>query len=81
MVQHGRFLSPFEKDQRSSVLEYASAERIKKSNDVSISEKVIFLRICTLPFDKILSILQYVVERIGGQFHYNLSYCLISVNL
>lgn len=72
MIPSGRFLSPLEKDQRSSVLEYASAEKTKKSKNESIHEKIIILRIGTLPFDKIVSILQYVVERAVELFHYNL---------
>jgi len=81
MVQNGRFFSLFEKDQRSSVLEYASAERIKRSNAESVREKIFVLRIGTLSFDKIASILQHVVERAVGLFHYNLSYCSVLVDL
>ncbi len=81
MIQSGRFLSLREKGQRSSVLEYASAERSKRKKGESVREKVILLRICTLPFDKIVSILQHVVERTAGLFHYNLVYCSVLVNL
>ncbi len=75
MMPSGRFLSLYEKDQRSSVLEYASMERNKKKNGESVREKVILFRICTIPFDKLFSILRYAVERAVGPFHYNLSYC------
>lgn len=71
MVSSGRFLSSLGKDKRSSVLEYASAERTKESKWESVHEKVIFFRIGALPFDKIVSVLQYVVERIVGLFHYH----------
>lgn len=73
MVSSGRFLSPLEKDKRSSVLEYASAEKTKKSKKELVHEKIIFLRIGTLPLDKIVSVLQYAVERAVGLFHYNLT--------
>lgn len=72
MVSSERFLSQFEKDQRSSVLEYASAERTKKSKSESVREKIIFLRIGTLSFDKFVSILQKVVDRAVELLHYKL---------
>lgn len=70
MVQSGRLLSPLEKNQRSSVLEYAAAERTKKLKGIQIHEKVSFLRIGTVPLDKIVTML-YEVLRAVGLLHYN----------
>ncbi len=70
MVKNERFLSSLEKDQRSSVFEYSSAERTKKSKSGQVREKFIFLRIGTTSLDKFFGILYDVVQRAVGLFHY-----------
>lgn len=71
MVKNERFISRLEKDQRSSVFEYSSAECTKKSKRGQVRKKFIFLRIGTVPLDKFFGILYEIVQRAVGLFHYN----------
>lgn len=73
MISSRRSFSLIEKDQRLSVLEFAAAERTKKSKGKLIREKITFCRIGTFPFDKIVAMLHEVIRRAGILFHYNQS--------
>ena len=72
MIPCERFLFQVEKDNRSSVIEYINADRIRKSKEVFIYEKITTFRIGAFHVDKLISILQVILQKTVGLFHYNL---------
>ena len=70
MAENERFLSLNEKVQRSSVIEYASTERTKKTKGSLIKERIVIFRLGTIPFDKVVASVLEVVKRAAGLFYY-----------
>lgn len=65
-----RFLSFFQKDKRSSILEYVAAERKMSSKGKRTSERIVFFRIGMVSLDKIFASLLDVVRRVAGYLYY-----------
>lgn len=73
MVQEDeRLTSPFWENRRSSVLEYVSAQQIKKSGKTKSKESIIYFRIGGISLDKLIAVTLDVIKGTAGRLHYNL---------
>jgi len=66
-----RFLSLFQKDKRSSILEYVKAESKMSSKGKRTSERIVFLRIGMVSLDKVFASLSNVIRWVAGYLYYN----------
>ena len=69
-MRDGRFLSYFQKDKRSSILEYVKAESKVSSKGKRINERIIFFRIGMVSLDKVFASLLDAVRRVAGYLYY-----------